>query len=334
MYLKRSITACLTAALAAVLFSADADAQRRRMSLSERVTALEEQMANAAQQDNASRGASQDDLLLDLLGRVDQLQLENQNLRDLVERQADQIQTLQNAQRTQYLDLDQRMKDLQDGAGAFAGGPRPVDPNATAGWPDSPGSTDVGFSSSPQQVTVPDNTTVSEPISTSSTSQPLPTLRDPVNPELTVQSLEGDANNVTQAVAGAPEAEEDAYKAAFEQLKSLRFDESSRQFLNFLDDYPNSELADNAQYWLAESYYGAKNYRIALEAFETMVSRYPSSPKLSDAMLKIGYTHYELEDFPAAGDALNRVVERFPGSTVARLAGNRLRVMRLEGQID
>lgn len=305
------------------------------MSLSERVTALEEQLANAAQeQENAGRGAAQDDLLLDLLGRVEQLQLENQGLRDQVERQADQIQTLQNAQRTQYLDLDQRMKDLQDGTGSFAGTPRPVDPGSAGNWPQPTNNPDVGFTA-PGRVNVPsENVGSQEPVSTTSTSQALPTLRDPVNPELTVQSLEGDANNVTQAVAGAPEAEEDAYKSAFEQLKSLRFDESSRQFLNFLDVYPNSELADNAQYWLAESYYGAKNYRIALEAFETMVSRYPSSPKLSDAMLKIGYTHYELEDYTAAGEALNRVVDRFPGSTVARLAGNRLRVMRLEGQID
>ena len=52
---------------------------------------------------------------------------------------------------------------------------------------------------------------------------------------------------------------------------------------------------------------------------------------LPDSLLKIGYTHYELKQWELARSALTQVQEQYPGTTVARLAENRLRAMRVEG---
>jgi tol-pal system protein YbgF len=121
------------------------------------------------------------------------------------------------------------------------------------------------------------------------------------------------------------------YQAAFELLKQQRYDESSTAFKQFLQTFPESELAGNAQYWLAESYYVTEQFAEALAAFTEVTTRYPRSRKLPDALLKIGYCNYEMQSWDAARSALKRAQSEFPESTAARLAGQRLDRMEDEG---
>ncbi|MGB5291005.1 MAG: tetratricopeptide repeat protein, partial [Lysobacterales bacterium] len=69
----------------------------------------------------------------------------------------------------------------------------------------------------------------------------------------------------------------------------------------------------------------------ALEAFQALLSNYPDSPKVPDGLLKIGYTHYEMKQWDQARAALEQVQQQYPDTTLARLAGSRLRSMKLEG---
>lgn len=121
------------------------------------------------------------------------------------------------------------------------------------------------------------------------------------------------------------------YQAAFELLKQGRYEQASLAFRQFLAAFPDSNLSDNAQYWLAESYYVTQKYREALPEFETVMARYPQSRKLPDALLKIGYCNYELKRFEAARKALNTVVQNYAETTAARLASQRLAAMTSEG---
>ncbi len=121
------------------------------------------------------------------------------------------------------------------------------------------------------------------------------------------------------------------YQAAFELLKEQRYEEAGKAFQQFLLTFADSELVDNAQYWLAESYYVTQEYTEALAAFDVVVNDFPLSRKVPDALLKIGYCHYELKRFDAARQSLRRVADDFPDSTAARLAGQRLQRMREEG---
>ena len=130
-------------------------------------------------------------------------------------------------------------------------------------------------------------------------------------------------------VAGG--SDRDNYQAAFELLKAQRYEAASTAFQQFLVAFPESELADNAQYWLAESYYVTQKFSDALAAFEVVTNDYPRSRKLPDALLKIGYCNYELKNWVAARTALSGVRADFPESTAARLAQQRLERMQEEG---
>jgi tol-pal system protein YbgF len=122
-------------------------------------------------------------------------------------------------------------------------------------------------------------------------------------------------------------SDRDNYQAAFELLKEQRYEPAALAFQQFLVSYPESQLADNAQYWLAESYYVTDKFDSALQEFEVVISKFPRSRKVPDALLKIGYSNYELERWDAARSSLARVQSEYPDTTAARLAEQRLKRM-------
>jgi len=145
----------------------------------------------------------------------------------------------------------------------------------------------------------------------------------------------GGAAAAAGASAGAGDAQsadtdKGAYQAAFDLLKAGQYDRAIAGFQAFLSTYPNSALADNAQYWLGEAYYVNKQFPESLAAFHRVAEKYPGSRKLPDALLKIGYCDYELKDYSAARTALEQVPAKFPDSASARLAQQRLEKMAAE----
>lgn len=121
-----------------------------------------------------------------------------------------------------------------------------------------------------------------------------------------------------------------AYQAAFNMLKNSQFDAAVAAFQKFLVTFPDSQLADNAQYWLGEADYVNKSFTDAQAAFQKVLDKYPQSRKVPDAMLKIGYCQYELKQFDAAKQTLSKLVAQFPDSPSGHLAQQRLDKMAAE----
>lgn len=121
------------------------------------------------------------------------------------------------------------------------------------------------------------------------------------------------------------------YEAAFELLKEQQYVEAGSAFQQFLAAFPSSQLAGNAQYWLAESFYVTDQFDEALNEFLLVINQYPRSRKIPDALLKIGYSNYELDRWSDARTALQMVRDEHADSTAARLAVQRLQRMTDEG---
>jgi len=126
-------------------------------------------------------------------------------------------------------------------------------------------------------------------------------------------------------------SDRDNYQAAFELLKEQRYEPAALAFQQFLVTFPDSELADNAQYWLAESYYASDKFEQALQDFASVIDDYPKSRKVPDALLKMGYCNYSLQRWDAARETLTRVQADYPETTAARLADRYLKRMESEG---
>ncbi|MGD8324978.1 MAG: tol-pal system protein YbgF [Gammaproteobacteria bacterium] len=119
-------------------------------------------------------------------------------------------------------------------------------------------------------------------------------------------------------------SDQDNYNAAFDLIQSRQYGDAAAAFQSFLRTFPESPLADNAQYWLAETYYVQRQFADALPQFQRVLDDYPQSAKLPDALLKIGYCNYELQNLDAARAALEQVSRQFPDTTAARLAVQRI----------
>ena len=128
---------------------------------------------------------------------------------------------------------------------------------------------------------------------------------------------------------GDPRAE---YQRYYEALRAGNHSYAVTGFRNFVERFPGHDFADNAQYWLGEAYYVTRDYSTALGEFTRVVAEFPDSQKVPDALLKIGYVHYELKQWDQARETLSQVAARVPGTTVARLAEQRLQRMRQEGR--
>jgi tol-pal system protein YbgF len=135
------------------------------------------------------------------------------------------------------------------------------------------------------------------------------------------------AASAAGATAAAPRptgSDQQNYQAAFDLISARKYEEAGRGFETFLVQFPTSPLADNAQYWLAETHYVRGQFQEALPAFRKVLEKYPQSAKLPDALLKVGYCQIELGDRNAARTSLQEVMRQFPDTTAARLASQRL----------
>jgi len=117
---------------------------------------------------------------------------------------------------------------------------------------------------------------------------------------------------------------EEQYDHALQLFRSGQYDTARDEFKSYLQKYPKSSLADNAQFWLGECYYAEKSYGEAIAAYEKTIKEYPKSDKVSSAMLKQGMAFLQLGDSTAGKILLKKVVKEYPNSNQAKIARSKL----------
>ena len=119
-----------------------------------------------------------------------------------------------------------------------------------------------------------------------------------------------------------------AAQALYDQGYTLfhqgRFIDAESAFRRFLQEHPDNDHADNAQYWIGEARYARDDLRGALAAFRETVERHPHGNKVPDALLKAGQCLDKLGDREGARETYREVVRRFPESAAAVVAEERL----------
>jgi len=159
----------------------------------------------------------------------------------------------------------------------------------------------------------------------------LPSAAPATTPGLTAPPPVTGAPGMASTGSANPATEQAEYDKALAILREGRYKEAAAAFNRFLADHPDSSYADNASYWLGETYYVTRDFDRAMTTFTKLVEFHPDSPKVPDTRLKIGFIHYENQDWKAARTELNELVTRYPGTTAARLASERLKRMQQEG---
>jgi tol-pal system protein YbgF len=120
------------------------------------------------------------------------------------------------------------------------------------------------------------------------------------------------------------------YQTAYRDYQRGNFDLAMAGFADFVRQNPNSDLADNAAYWIGESLFSQKKYQDAIAQFDSVVTRYPQSDKVPGALLKKGYAYIALGEKAQGIVQLQYVVHEHPSSQEASLARQRLHALGVE----
>lgn len=165
-----------------------------------------------------------------------------------------------------------------------------------------------------------------------STSVPAPAPRARVVEAPPPSMPEPQTAPATQAVAGTSRAllgaqiAED-YRNALMLYGRNKLPEARKAFQNVFDADPAGELADNALYWIGETYFATGNYPEAMRYYTRVTKEYADQNKAPDALFKIGITHAKTGDLQLAKQAFEEVIKRYPYSTSA--ASSRLELHRI-----
>ena len=138
---------------------------------------------------------------------------------------------------------------------------------------------------------------------------------------------------ITEVTVPAPAGTEDpmqTYQAAYRDYQRGNYDLAIAGFRDFITRNPNSDLADNAAYWIGECLFSQKKYREAIKQFDTVVTRYPQSDKVAGALLKKGYSYISLGERAQGVVQLQYVIHEHPNTQEAALARQRLKQLGIE----
>lgn len=137
------------------------------------------------------------------------------------------------------------------------------------------------------------------------------------------------------ARSGGASAEE-SYQAAYLDFSKGLYPLAVSGFRDFLRRFPDSPLADSAQYWIGEAYFSMaratasqpekarENLEQAVQEFRKVVVAYPRGSKVPTALYKEALALVDLKQTALAQARLQYLVDHFPQSEEAPLAKERL----------
>jgi tol-pal system protein YbgF len=96
-------------------------------------------------------------------------------------------------------------------------------------------------------------------------------------------------------------------------------------FETLLKKFPRSDQADNAQFWIGETYYRENWYEKAILEYQKVIENYPNGNKVPAALLKQGMAFTELGDKENARLIFKDLIDRFPRSTESKIAVQKLK---------
>ena len=125
-----------------------------------------------------------------------------------------------------------------------------------------------------------------------------------------------------RALVGASIAEQ--YRNAIALFAQNRHRDSRAIFQQVFDADPSGDLADNALFWIGETYYAAADYPNAMTYYRRVSEEFGDQNKAPDALFKLALAHEKTGDLVLARQTLQSVISRYPYSSPASAARGEL----------
>lgn len=271
----------------------------------EQISALRQQVEEMDARIAKMEEALKSQALLELYTQVETLGMELGRLRGQIEVLTNDNTSLQKRQKDFYIDLDSRLRQIEDPDAPIPSYSNPVDSVDT--------DTDA----------VEDSVSPSSERHTSIISAPRAVHEDqtiiPAETEKTYVAAIPDHD-----LTPAGTTEKQTYDAAYRLFVNGDYVSAKSQFEAFLNQYPQSTLAPSAAYWIGNAHYALRDFQDAIDAQRDLIRRYPDSAKVPDALLNIASSQHEMADSKAAKETLENLITQYPLSDAARKASQRV----------
>jgi tol-pal system protein YbgF len=120
-------------------------------------------------------------------------------------------------------------------------------------------------------------------------------------------------------------SEDAIYHSAKQAFDQGDYDSALEKFQKLIKKYPNSKNADNAQFWIGETYYHEKWYEKAILEYQKVIEKYPKGNKVQASLLKQGFSFFNLGDKANARLIFTELIKKYPKSNEAQIAKKKLK---------
>ncbi len=160
----------------------------------------------------------------------------------------------------------------------------------------------------------------------------VPVKGAPTKPTPPANTAEDDAPPARQLPPPPAEAPgpNQLFQIAREQLMQGSYSTARSAFQDLLNQYPKSDLAGEAQFFVAETYAAEGESAAADSVYARVGTQYPKSPRASTALYKRAVLAETAGKTKQAVRLFNEVMTKFPRSDEASLAIDRVRALETE----
>lgn len=114
------------------------------------------------------------------------------------------------------------------------------------------------------------------------------------------------------------------FDRAFKDMASGDYSLAILGFGEYIKTFPETDLTDDAQFWIGECHYRQDNFAAASREYAKVESDFPDSDKMASALYKLGRCAEQSGETARAREYYESTVARFPDTQEAELAAQKL----------
>ncbi len=124
--------------------------------------------------------------------------------------------------------------------------------------------------------------------------------------------------------------EEVMFNEGYTELSDGNYEESRVKFKEYLSRYPKSAKANDATYWIAESYYREGQFEESILEYQRFIDTYPKDQRVPLAYLKQGMSLVEIGKKEEAKLFFQTLIDKYPNSDEAKTAKEKISELAVE----
>jgi tol-pal system protein YbgF len=157
-------------------------------------------------------------------------------------------------------------------------------------------------------------------------------LEDMQSAQQSIAAQQQATQSQAQAQAQAPPPDV-LYANALRDYNGAKNDLAAQEFADYVKFYPNTDLAGNSYFYLAEIQFRAGNYPQAVGNYDLVLQNFPSGSKAAAAQLKKGFALIEMGKKDDGVQELRHLIQRYPKTNEAVQARDRLRKLGVSSAV-